>query len=222
MGWPQGVARRERAGPRRAGIPNASREGRRLSGLIYLHGFNSAPQSHKAQVLWRYMEDRGLGDRYACPKLPPAPQAAVAVIEDVLARLPGATLIGSSLGGFYATHLAEAHRLQAVLINPAVTPQADLESYLGPQRNLYTGEEYELTRDHLAQWRALAVERVDPARYLLLVETGDEVLDYRHAVTRYRGADQVVIEGGDHSLRSFPAHLDRILAFAGLAPARTI
>jgi uncharacterized protein len=196
------------------------RRGPSLSALIYLHGFNSAPQSHKAQVLKRYLEACGLGDRYACPKLPPVPYAAVAVIEDELAQRADATLVGSSLGGFYATYLAEKHALRAVLINPAVTPQADLESYLGPQRNLYTGDAYELTREHLAQWRALAVERIHPERYLLLVETGDEVLDYRHAVQRYRGAEQVVIEGGDHALQSFPQHLDRILAFAGLAPVR--
>ena len=193
-----------------------------MAGLVYLHGFNSAPQSHKAQVLGRHMASLGLGDRYACPTLPPAPLEAIAAAEAAIAKLPGATLVGSSLGGFYATHLAEKHDLRAVLINPAVTPQADLESYLGEQRNLYTGAAYELTREHLAQWRSLVTPALRPDRYLLLVETGDEVLDYRHAVARYAGAEQVVIEGGDHALQSFPRQLDRILAFAGLAPARAI
>lgn len=193
-----------------------------MTGIVYLHGFNSAPQSHKARILKAHMEARGLGGRFACPKLPPAPVEAIAAAEEALARLPGATLVGSSLGGFYATHLAEKHGLRAVLVNPAVTPQADLESYLGAQRNLYTGEVYELTREHLAQWRALAVGRISPERYLLLVETGDEVLDYRHAAARYAGAEQVVIEGGDHTLQSFPRHLDLILAFAGLIPAPAI
>jgi uncharacterized protein len=193
-----------------------------MGAIVYLHGFNSAPQSHKAQVLRRHMEALGLGDRYACPALPPAPLEAIAVAEAALARLPGATLVGSSLGGFYATHLAEKHDLRAVLINPAVTPQADLESYLGEQRNLYTGATYQLTREHLDQWRKLGTATLRPERYLLLVETGDEVLDYRHAVERYAGAEQVVVEGGDHTLQSFPRQLDRILAFAGLRPARTI
>jgi predicted esterase YcpF (UPF0227 family) len=193
-----------------------------MSGIVYLHGFNSAPQSHKAQVLKAHMERLGLAARYACPALPPAPLEAVAAAEEALARLPGATLVGSSLGGFYATHLAEKHGLRAVLLNPAVTPQADLESYLGEQRNLYTGAAYQLTREHLDQWRALVVERLAPERYLLLVETGDEVLDYRHAVARYAGAEQVVIAGGDHSLQSFAQHLDRILAFAGMRPMPAI
>jgi predicted esterase YcpF (UPF0227 family) len=193
-----------------------------MSGILYLHGFNSAPQSHKAQVLARHMARLGLAHRYACPALPSEPAAAIALAEAELARLPGATLVGSSLGGFYATYLAEKHGLRAVLVNPAVRPQADLQSYLGEQRNLYTGATYQLTQSHLDQWRALVMPSIRADRYLLLVETGDETLDYRHAVARYAGCEQVVIEGGDHSLQSFPQHLDRIVAFAGLAAPRAI
>ena len=97
----------------------------------------------------------------------------------------------------------------------ALEPHIALRGYLGPQRNLYTGEVYELTSAHLAEWRELYVPTITPERYLLLVETGDEVLDYRRAVERYAGAAQHVIQGGDHSLRSFPEHLPRILRFAG-------
>jgi predicted esterase YcpF (UPF0227 family) len=106
-----------------------------------------------------------------------------------------------------------------VLLNPAVRPGRDLESYLGIQRNLYTGAEYELTREHVAAWRRPDVAVVHPERYLLIVETGDEVLDYREAVARYAGAQQVIVAGGDHTLKSFPEHLPLILEFAGL-PAR--
>ena len=186
--------------------------------IVYLHGFNSAPQSHKAQALQRHLAERGLGDRFACPKLPPRPAEAIALVErEVLQPGRAVTLVGSSLGGFYATYLVEKYGLRAVLINPAVKPQRDLESYLGLQRNLYTGEEYELTREYLEEWRRLDAPEVHPERYLLLVETGDEVLDYREAVRKYAGARQVVIEGGDHSLRSFPEHLPLILEFAGAA-----
>jgi hypothetical protein len=186
--------------------------------VLYLHGFNSAPQSHKAQALKRYLEARGLGDRFVCPKLPHRPSEAIALVErELAARAPGAvTLVGSSLGGFYATYLAELHGLRAVLLNPAVTPQLDLESYLGAQRNLYTGEAYELTREHIAEWRALDTPTIHPGRYLLIVETGDEVLDYRVAVRKYAGARQIVVEGGDHTLKSFAEHLPAIVAFAGL------
>jgi predicted esterase YcpF (UPF0227 family) len=135
-----------------------------------------------------------------------------------MARHAGARFcfLGSSLGGYYATYLAEKHGAQAVLVNPAIDPHIGLRVYLGEQKNLHTGAPYPLTEKHLREWRSLWVPRITPSRYLLIVETGDEVLDYRRAVARYHGAAQVVIEGGDHSLQSFPQHLPRILAFAGL------
>ena len=190
--------------------------------LVYLHGFNSSPASHKAKVLKAHLEGRGQGHLYACPTLPDTPREAIAAIEAVIAgRDPGEiTFLGSSLGGFYATWLVEKLGCRAVLINPAITPHVGLEAYLGTQKNLHTGEPYELTRAHLDGWRRLLVERVDPERYLLLLETGDEVLDWRKAARKYEGARTVIRDGGDHSLQSFPEHIGRILAFAGLS-ART-
>ena len=181
--------------------------------IVYLHGFNSAPQSHKAQVLGRYMAERGLGGEFACPALPSSAREAVRIVRQLGVAEP--CYVGSSLGGYYATYLAETFGGRAVLINPAIEPHVGLREFLGPQKNLYTGEPYELTSEHLDEWRELNVPRITPSRYLLLVETADEVLDYRQAVQRYAGAEQIVIEGGDHSLRSFPEHLPRILKFAG-------
>jgi len=186
--------------------------------LIYLHGFNSSPASRKARVLARYMAACGLGQVFACPALPHSPEQAIEAIEAEIARVrhQPITLVGSSLGGYYATWLAEKHDLQAVLINPAVRPQRDLRAYLGLQRNLYTDEAYALTEAHLAEWAGMFVPAISPARYLLLVETGDEQLDYREAVLRYDGSRQVVVQGGDHTLRSLPEHIPLILEFAGL------
>ncbi|HLX81492.1 MAG TPA: YqiA/YcfP family alpha/beta fold hydrolase [Burkholderiales bacterium] len=189
--------------------------------LVYLHGFNSSPASHKAQVMKAHMEGRGQGQHYACPALPDTPREAIRAIERAIAGQNPCrvTFIGSSLGGFYATYLAEKLGCRAALINPAITPHIGLEAYLGTQKNLHTGAPYELTRAHLEGWRALFVERIDPERYLLLVETGDEVLDWREAARKYEGARMVIRHGGDHTLQSFPEHIERILAFAG-APAR--
>ena len=183
--------------------------------LLYLHGFNSSPQSHKARLLGRYMASRGLEHQYACPALPPSPREAIAAIEGMMAsRREPSRFVGSSLGGFYATYLSEKHGCPAVLINPAVDPHVGLRAYVGPQQNLYTGERYDFTAAHLDELDALWQERLTAKHYLLLVETGDEVLDYRRALARYAGAQQVVVPGGDHSLKSFPAHLERIVAFA--------
>ena len=191
--------------------------------IVYLHGFNSSPHSHKARLLERYLEAHELGAHYACPQLPPLAREAVAQVETLIAAVRGGQIcfVGSSLGGFYATHLAEKHDARAVLINPAIEPHFGLRDYLGPQKNLHTGEPYELTRGHLDDWAMLYRPTLTPSRYLLIVETGDEVLDYRKAIRRYAGAAHIVVAGGDHSLRSFAQHLPRIVAFAGLigAPA---
>ncbi|HZM34570.1 MAG TPA: YqiA/YcfP family alpha/beta fold hydrolase [Burkholderiales bacterium] len=181
--------------------------------IVYLHGFNSSPQSHKAQVLGRYLAEQGVP--YACPALPPLASDALREAERHLGR--ASAFVGSSLGGFYATWLAETHGRKAVLLNPAIEPHIGLRAYLGRQKNLNTGEPYELTEAHLRDWERLYVRRITPGRYLLVVETGDEVLDYRRAVERYAGAEQIVVQGGDHSLQSFPQHLSRIAEFCRAA-----
>ncbi len=186
--------------------------------IVYLHGFNSSPASHKAQLMRQHMEGRGHAQLYACPALPDTPAQAIRAIEKTVeGRNPRElTFIGSSLGGFYATWLVEKIGCRAVLINPAITPHIGLEAYLGTQKNLHTGEPYELTRAHLEGWRRLLVERIDPERYLLLLETGDEVLDWRAAARKYEGARMVIRQGGDHTFECFPEMVRRILEFAGL------
>ena len=162
----------------------------------------------------------GRGSEFVCPDLPHRPAQAIAALEELLARDAGETaLIGSSLGGYYATWLAErdaARAMRVVLVNPAVRPYELLAQALGPQTNLYTGERYELTAEHLDELRALEVDAVTPERYLLITRTGDEVLDYREGVDKYRGCEQLVIEGGDHGFGDFDRYLDRALAFCGL------
>ena len=191
-----------------------------MRSLVYLHGFNSSPQSHKATVLGKLLAERGLAGSYCCPALPPRADQAIAIVEAEIARRAGPdlrplTFVGSSLGGFYATWLAEKHDARAVLINPAINPHTGLRKYLGMQQNLYTGEQYELTEAHVQEWARLWCPSITPSRYLLMVETGDEVLDYREAVDRYAGAEQIVVQGGDHMFQSFPEHIPRLLEFAG-------
>ena len=185
--------------------------------LLYIHGFNSSALSFKAGLVRRRMEALGRAADFACPELPHRPAEAIALLARLVSAHPKHTaLIGSSLGGYYATWLAENHGVRAVLANPAVRPYELLEGAIGTQTNLYTGARYEFTRAHLEELRALDVPRITPQRYLLIVRTGDEVLDYRDAVARYRGAEAIVDEGGDHGFGDFDRYLDRALAFAGV------
>ena len=142
--------------------------------IVYLHGFNSSPRSHKAQVLGRYLAERGMAGEYACPALPPLASDAIREAEKLVSRSP--CFIGSSLGGFYATWLAEKHALKAVLINPAIDPHVGLRAYLGRQENLHTGEPYELTEAHLAEWEKLYAPRITPSRYLLIGDSIPSIL----------------------------------------------
>ncbi len=184
--------------------------------IVYIHGFNSSPASFKAKLLHERLAARGRPDEFAAPALPHGPAAAAALIEDLARTHPQALLVGSSLGGYYATWLAERFGLRAVLVNPAVRPYELLAGNVGRQKNFHTGEEYDFTARHIEELRALEVDSITAGRYLLLVETADEVLDYRLAVGKYRGAQQIVIEGGDHGFSDFADYLDRVLAFAGM------
>ena len=187
--------------------------------LVYLHGFNSSPASHKAQLLERRLEELGRAGEFSRPALPDRPARAIALVEETLrgTEPQRVTLVGSSLGGYYATYLAERFGVRAVLVNPAVKPYEGLRSYLGPQHNLYTGEAYELTEQHLEELRALEVDQpTRMERYYLMVTTGDEVLDYRIALRKYAGAKQLVVPGGDHGFGTFAQYLDSALDFAGL------
>lgn len=184
--------------------------------IVYLHGFNSTPASGKARQLGACLAGIGREADYLCPQLPNSPRAAIALIESELAQRHAGpvTLVGSSLGGFYATHLAEKHGWKAVLVNPAVHAHVLMRGALGPQTNWHSGEKWQFTEAHLAELATLDVPAITrPERYLLLVQTGDEVIDYRDAVAYYSGARQIVEEGGDHGFAGFERHLQTILDF---------
>ncbi len=186
--------------------------------ILYLHGFTSGPLSNKAQALARRMQQRG--DRFLCPQLPPAPgEAAELIASLILTAGEPVTLVGSSLGGYYATHFAERHGLKAALINPAVVAHIQLADYVGRHANLYTGEEFDFTPRHIDELRRLEVPQLThPENFWVLLETGDATLDYRQAVAKYAGARQTVLAGGDHSFTRWDEYLDEIATFAS-APA---
>ncbi|HLO64680.1 MAG TPA: YqiA/YcfP family alpha/beta fold hydrolase [Azonexus sp.] len=184
--------------------------------IIYLHGFCSSPASWKSSLLAEEMARRGLADRFVCPLLSPVPDEAVASVSRLIAQAEGpVTLVGSSLGGHYANHVAEKHGLNAVLINPAAVGHLDLVDFVGEHANFHSGERFVFTAAHAAQLKAQVVRPV-PERYWLLLEEGDEVLDYRQAVDFYAGCRQTVLPGGDHSFTQFPDFIPQIIEFAGL------
>ncbi len=187
--------------------------------IVYAHGFKSSSRSRKCRQLGEYLAEQQIDIHYHTPDLNFDPQVALQQLESLCAAVdPDAlTVVGSSLGGFYALVLAEKFGCRAALLNPSIRPFDTLAHYLGRQTNLYTGEAFDFTTAHIDFLRAQFVATpTRPERYLLIVETGDEVLDYRDATTCYAGAQQIVVERGDHELKSFPQHIPALLAFAGI------
>jgi predicted esterase YcpF (UPF0227 family) len=191
--------------------------------ILYLHGFRSSPQSFKSRLLAAKLEQLGLAGDWCCPALPVAPLAAIAFAEQTVAEALArsgpqpVTVIGSSLGGYYATWLAERHGWRAVLLNPATMPQDDLHQYLGEQPLWHGGGSIVVEQAHLDQLCTLAIATItQPQRYYLIAATGDEVLDYRDMLAKYAGAQTVLIDGGDHGLSDFARYMDGVLEFCGV------
>lgn len=182
--------------------------------IVYLHGFNSSPQSTKARQTADWLAQHAPQHQFQCPELAPYPGDAREQIDTLVCNADDVWLIGSSLGGFYATWLAERYDLPAVLINPSVHPYKTLRDYLGPNRNLYTDVPWEFRTEHIDELEALRVEPLQrPQNFMVLVQTGDEVLDYREAERKYARGCLIVEEGGDHSFRDYPRQLPAMLAF---------
>jgi hypothetical protein len=192
--------------------------------LLYLHGFNSSPASYKAQALQSFMRERGLEAQLSLPEIMPAPaeahQQCLAEYRRLQQQFEKVAVAGSSLGGFYATVLAERFGCRAVLINPAVRPHILLEKYIGENVNYHSAVRWQFEPVHIEQLRSLDVEIItSPERYLVMLQTGDETLDYRDAIAKYTGCPMLIEQGGDHSFSGFEQHIPRLLEFCDIISA---
>jgi Predicted esterase len=187
--------------------------------LIYLHGFNSTPNSAKARQMTEYLAHE-LPDIQICvPELPNTPAATWQTLQHILNDLGERQigLVGSSMGGFWATKVAEVYGHKAVVVNPAVQPHHLLQQLLGPQQNPYTGERYLLEPQHVTELRELGIPQLlHPERIWLLQQQGDEVLDYRHALQFYHFARTTVEQGGNHAFIGFERYCAQIVRFLQL------
>lgn len=198
--------------------------------ILYLHGFRSSPDSTKARQMKQALVARGLGDAWVCPQLPASPAQALALARDLAERhltAAGAggsvTLVGSSLGGFYATWLAETLGCRAVLLNPVVHAARDLATQVGRHRSWQGDTEFDFLPEHvheLARAEQAIVTLTRPERYFLLAATGDEVLDWREMVARFEASPKRIISGSDHGLSDFARWLPQVLDFCLRPPGQ--
>lgn len=192
--------------------------------ILYLHGFRSSPSSTKARLLASALAERGLADQWFCPQLPASPAQALALADELIKQNLNAqknlplTLIGSSLGGYYATCLAEKWQCRAVVLNPVVHAARDLATQIGRHTQFHSDEPFEFLPQHVDELAQMAVKRpADPQRYFLLAATGDEVLDWQEMAQWYAGSQGQIIQGSDHGISDFEQWLPAVLQFV-LAP----
>jgi predicted esterase YcpF (UPF0227 family) len=189
--------------------------------LLYLHGFRSSPRSSKARTMAAAVAERHPGVTWWCPQLPPSPAAAMALLREGIGAWPRERMavVGSSLGGFYATCVAEDFGCRAVLLNPAVDPARDLGKYIGEQTAWHDADQtFYFAPEYVDELRALQRGPVaHPERYFAVIAKGDEVLDWREMTGRYPGIGVKLLEGSDHGIADFDAHLDAVLQFLQLA-----
>jgi len=188
--------------------------------LLYLHGFRSSPKSFKAQQLQAWLATHRPDVHWWCPQLPPSPREALALLREGIAGWPAqrSAVLGSSLGGFYATVVAEATGWPAVVMNPAIDPARDLAVHVGELTAFHTPEERFFFRaEYVDQLRAMTPPAITrPERYFALIAKGDELLDWREMSARYAGTRLCLLEGGDHALSDFETHLPLLLRFLHL------
>ena len=190
-----------------------------VSHLLYLHGFRSSPQSTKARRVARWLAENRPEVVWHCPQLPPSPAEAM---RGVLAKVAGwprerMAVVGSSLGGFYATVVAEAFGCRAVLLNPAVDPARDLSKYIGEITAWHSDERFHFRAGFVDELRRISPPTLtDLGRYLAIIAKGDEVLDWHEMSARYAGCNVKLLDGSDHALSDFDAHLPDLLGFLGL------
>ena len=186
--------------------------------LLYLHGFRSSPQSTKARQMARRVAERHPQLHWWCPQLPPSPREAIELVMRGIAPWPRESMavVGSSLGGFYATYVTAMTGCRAVLLNPAVHPARDLAAYIGDQTLWHDpATHFHFRPEYVDELRALDVGPLArPERVFAVIAKGDEVLDWREMSARYPGSRIKLIEGGDHALSDFDRqHLDEVMAF---------
>lgn len=187
-----------------------------MAALLYIHGFLSSPFSFKAQQTKSWLAETHPDIEFYCPQLTPYPEQTQEQLTNLVeSLLPDSIyLMGSSLGGFWATWLVEQYNLRALIINPAVRPQAFIPAYLEVDlKGYHTDDSYRLSARHIDEIVAADVPITRHRNYWLLVQTGDETLDYRQAVAKYQGCRQTIEEGGDHSFQKFERYLEPGLAF---------
>ena len=194
---------------------------KRTTHLLYLHGFRSSPASAKARLMAQAVAQRHPQVQWCCPQLAPSPRQAAQDVLRLIVDWPrdAMAVVGSSLGGFYASWVARQTGCRSVLLNPAVFPARDLAKHIGEQSQWHAPEErFYFQESYIAELETMAdAGTYSPGPQLAIISQRDEVLDWREMQARYSNASRILLPEGDHAISDFALHLDTVLEFLVLA-----
>ncbi len=179
--------------------------------IIYIHGFGGSGLGVKASLFREYYHKKGID--FLAPSLSYVPSLAISTLEEMIELLKDVYLIGSSLGGYMAIYLSHKYQIKSTLINPAVDAPNTLQKYLGCGLNFYDNSHFEWNQKHIKMVDKYKVESINPKYFLTLLQTGDEILDYKEAQNMLQGSDMIIEEGGNHSFEGIERHFKRVDEF---------
>ncbi len=179
--------------------------------IIYIHGFGSHGLGSKAIAFRNYF--KGKGEAFIAPSLSYIPDLAIQTLEELIESYDDVQLIGSSLGGYYTLYLAQKYGLKAVLINPSIYPYITLKKVLGEAPSFYDESHFAWMESHLEMLKKYETDLVPRKDVMLLLQKGDETLDYREAEAKLPHAKQIVEEGGSHSFDGIERYFDEVDEF---------
>ena len=179
--------------------------------IIYIHGFGSSGQGMKAKLFREYFKTKGIP--FIAPSLSYIPDLAIATLEELINSYDDVVLIGSSLGGFYSLYLSQKYNLKAVLINPSIYPYKTLQKCVGQAPSFHDTSSFKWMDEHIESLKKYSVESTNQDKIMLLVQKGDETLNYKTAVEKLPKSLQIVEEGGNHSFEDIEKHFEKIKVF---------
>jgi len=180
--------------------------------ILYIHGYGGHGLGVKASMMREYCKSKKIP--FLAPSLSYIPDLAIQTLEEIIENLEGEiTLVGSSLGGFYSIYLASKYNLKAVLINPSIFPYETLLLTKGYFPHYYDGSTFEWNDKHISSLPKYEVQNTKDENFMLLLQKGDETLDYSKAVKKFANAKMFVEEGGSHSFDGFERYYEEIIKF---------
>tara|TARA_B100000524_G_scaffold168991_1_gene86463 strand:- start:57 stop:629 length:573 start_codon:yes stop_codon:yes gene_type:complete len=183
--------------------------------ILYFHGFASSSDSDKAKIIKNHISKISKKIKIFIPDLSNNFKEASNQINKLLKKSEkDFVFMGSSLGGYYADFFANINNSKAILINPAIPPLKGFEEYLGENENYSTGEKFNVTKEDIKFLRSLVVKKCNNQKNtLVLLESGDEVLNYIETAKYFKGSNIDITYGGSHTYESITQKLEKIAKF---------